>query len=83
MSAPAPMRRIVAGGQKIPDKLRELADEIEREGIGPRSLGIVVLGHVDNDGVAVDCIPLGGCDILRSLGLLDLAKFELARDGAE
>lgn len=70
------------GGSPIPARLRELADEIERDGIDPRALGVAVIARVDIEGVGVDVVPLGGCDVLRTLGILSLAQHQvLVGDG--
>lgn len=71
------------GGSPIPARLRELADEIERDGIDPRALGVAVIARCDAEGGGVDVVPLGGCDVLRTLGLLALAQDQVARGDGE
>lgn len=71
------------GGSPIPARLRALADEIERDGIDPRALGVAVIAHTDPDGVGIDVIPLGGCDVLRTIGILALAQDQVARGDGE
>jgi len=70
------------GGSTIPARLRALADELDRDGIDMRAIGVAVIARVDIEGVGVDVVPLGGCDVLRTLGVLSLAKDQvLKRDG--
>jgi len=71
------------GISTIATRLRELADELDRDGIDMRALGVAVIARTDPDGVGVDVVPLGGCDVLRTLGILALATDQVLRGDGE
>ena len=75
----AAVRKLETGGQGIPARLRSIADELEAASLPASSLGLLVIATVDARGLDVDCIGLGSCDVLRSLGILELAKDQVLR----
>lgn len=71
------------GGSTIATRLRVLADELDRDGVDMRAIGVAVIARVDSEGVGVDVVPLGGCDVLRTLGVLALAQDQVLRGDGE
>lgn len=66
----AAVRKLETGGHGIPARLRAIADELEAASLPASSLGLLVIATVNARGLDVDCIGLGSCDVLRSLGIL-------------